>query len=398
MKYIYLLLPILAAGATSCLGDGNETLVFTDETPQTQPEPTEADNLKIPDDASASEAPEIKDDEINTEIPNSTAIVVTKGAYGYIPMSGLKSKDGNWLLLKGTGEDGQNTWLTIDGDPKGVDLIETKSAWTQNAFLTPTDLVFLINNSSSMAEEVNVLVDGISEWVDRVTNQGIDLRTGFVSYDEGQFSINGASDLTEPADIINYLHRDGSTGTARTSGFTGSAAQKLEEVSHMDDYINDYSNECEVLALRFAHDRFDFRPISNRIYINLTDEPNQPGGRAKWSVDVLRPQNGFWMPSYGTVYCVYSGNTDFTVVPQITEQPWLMAEYTGGIAQFCPPDFAGVSLLTLEATQAITHSHLIRFRTTDAYNDDKTHTVKITVATPDGTFAEKTMQMTFVKE
>lgn len=398
MKFKYfILMPLLAVGVVSCLSDGNETLAFTDPTQNNQ-EPTEADKLEIPEDKDASAAPVIKEEDKNTDIPNAPAVVVTKGAYGYIPMNGIKDKDGDWLQLKGTGEKGQNTWLTIDGDPKGVDLIETKSAWSQNAFRVPTDLVFLINNSQSMKEEVDVLVRDISEWTDMINERGIDLRLGFVSYDEGEYSIHGASDLAVPKEIVNYLCRSNAEGTERANGFNGVSADKLRAAAESDEYIGDFSNECEVLALRYAHDLFSFRPISNRIYINLTDEPNQPGGRSKWSVDVLRPQNGFWEPSYGTVYCVYSGTTYFTVVPQVTEQPWLMSEFTGGTAEFCTPDFKDMSLNSLIATQAITNSYLIRFRTISAYNDDKTHKVKITVATSDGTYSEKTMYLTFIKE
>ncbi len=398
MKFKHYIIPLLALGAASCLSDGTETFVFTDPSIKLK-DPTEADKLNIPEDEDASKAPVIKTEDQNTEIANAPTIVMKKGAYGYIPICGIRDKDGNWLQLKGTVEREQNTWLTIDYTPKGVDIIDTKNVWSQNSFRVPIDVVFLINNSQSMSEEVDVIVRDIARWVDLINEHGIDLRVGFVSYDEGTYSIHGALDLAEPNVIVDYLRRDNSEGIDRANGFTGANADMLKTAAETENYIGDFSNECEMLALCYAHDRFSFRPSSNRIYINFTDEPNQPGGRSKWSVDMLRQQNGYWEPTFGTVYCVYSGTTNFTPVPQVTEQPWLMSEFTGGIAEFCAPDFKDMSLLNLVATQAITHSYLLRFRTTSKYYDDiLKHKVTITVATPDGTKAEKSMSLNFIQE
>ena len=93
----------------------------------------------------------------------------------------------------------------------------------------------------------------------------------------------------------------------------------------------------------------------------------------------------------GTIHSVYSGGEDseqwFTPSEGYFDAPWKMAEYTGGTKLFVNSDFAGVTLSDLPVTGAMQNSYIIRFTNIDEFIDGNTHTVTITIKTPNGNVA-----------
>lgn len=58
------------------------------------------------------------------------------------------------------------------------------------------------------------------------------------------------------------------------------------------------------IMLHYADENFTFREGANRFYVYFTDEPNQPGGNAPWSVLTVNKDSGDynWDSSKGVVY------------------------------------------------------------------------------------------------
>ena len=138
-----------------------------------------------------------------------------------------------------------------------------------------------------------------------------------------------------------------------------------------------------MMALRFANDYFSFRSGANRIYVNFTDEPNQPNHVSGWSVEYLNPSNGNWTPQQGTVHTVFSGSTSFSNQTGYSERPWLMSEYTGGTVLYASSSFSGVSLNDLPVTGAMQHSYSIYFTIPESLKDGQYHSIKVTVLSQD---------------
>ena len=175
--------------------------------------------------------------------------------------------------------------------------------------------------------------------------------------------------------FLNY-----GSGTSRTQHFGGTNASVLQ------NYANNYGytgNECGVMALRFADSYFSFRSGANRIYVNFTDEPNQPDYLSGWSVEFLNPTNGNWTPQQGTVHTVFSGSTNFSNQTGYCEKPWLMSEYTGGTVLYASSNFSGVSLNSLPVTGAMQHSYSIYFTIPETMKDGQYHSLKVTVLSQD---------------
>ena len=147
--------------------------------------------------------------------------------------------------------------------------------------------------------------------------------------------------------------------------------------------------ECGAAALHFADKNFTFRSGANRLYVNFTDEPNQPGGESHkaFSVESVASQND-WAVWQGTIHTVFSGdsfylNADYAWEYLYEEKPWALTEYTGGTSILdAPSDFSGVTLDALPVTGALTNSNNLKFHMTDDLKSG-THTVKITILSPD---------------
>lgn len=330
----------------------------------------EAEDTGIPSDELATPNPEITDP--NTSVPNIQ--VTGEGQIISIFMTGIYDPvTGGWLDLYGTGSPNQNVWVSVDGKPKGILVINNED----NSAAKAIDLVFLVDNSGSMREEADLLAAEIQSWATELSQQNLDIRFGCVGYAEAG-NISGALNLTGLTEIHHYLNR--TSGTSRTEGFAGSDASVLQSFANSMD---NPGGECGARALFFADHCFSFRPGANRIYVNFTDEPNQTGGYSgNFSVEFVNDQTN-WNTSQGTIHTVYSASPNFTE-SSTNEKPWRLSEYTGGTTLYANSDFSDVSLSSLPVTGAMTHSYIIKFLATSDMADGL-HEVLVTIQSKDGT-------------
>ena len=333
----------------------------------------------------------------NVEIPNISAPYIeegTNGAVGNISFTGIKGMDGNFLSLYGTGNDSQNIWMTIDGKAKALTIVNAEDVTKAAAKKGKADIVFLVDNSGSMSEEANALAAQVLAW-SKTISEVVDCQFGCVGYGDNDYGVDGGMDLADITVLDAFLNDRGKYGTGRTYGFYGDNAEKLENLalSSSNGYYNSYYNECGALALHFADEQFTWRSGANRIYINFTDEPNQPATYKQWSVETLNTESELynWNASKGTVHSVYSGtdaaryeeggsyyNYNISNPYGWYEKPWAMSEYTGGITLQTDPYFTEFKLDDIEVTGAITGSYVLRFNVTKDLLTG-THTIVITI-------------------
>ncbi len=345
----------------------------------------------IPNDDKADPNPEIEDP--TASIPNIQYSVEEETGYIVIrvDMTGVQDPETlEWLRLVGTGgADGivQNVWVSVDGRPKGITVYNTIDDTIGRK--VPNDVVFLVDNSGSMSEEADAVARDIVAWA-QLLNTTLDVRFGCAGYDG---AINGARNMTSYEEMSAFLNR--STGTRRTKGFEGEDAGALSSAAEAYRTGGGSSYECGAAALRFADEHFAFRKDANRIYVNFTDEPNQPAGKPEFSVEYVADQST-WDTTKGTIHTVFSGSTSFSERANYQEYPWRMSEYTGGTTLYASSQFTGISLEDLPVTGAMRNSYIIRFTNIDELLDGQPHEVKITVRSADGKVrAEKTFTVTF---
>lgn len=328
----------------------------------------EVEDFGIPSDALATPNPDIEDP--NTSIPNIQ--LSADGKVISIDMTGVQNPAGGWMELFGTNSPDQNIWVTVDGKPKGILVINNAG---NNSNARAVDLVFLVDNSGSMGQEADAVARDIVAWAQELANSGLDIRFGCVGYESG---VNGALNLTGLTEISAYLNRG--SGVGRTKGYGGSDASALSSAASR---YHQSRGECGAEALHFANENFSFRSGANRIYVNFTDEPNQPGSYTQNSVEYFKSQEN-WNTAQGTVHTVYSDANK-----NVTEKPWLLSEYTGGTTLYANSSFTGVSLSALPVTGAMTNSYIIKFLDTSDLTDG-THTIVVTIKSKDGSVrAEK---------
>lgn len=334
----------------------------------------------IPDNSLAGPSPYVNPEESNVSIPNVGFTVKNKVVT--MNMTGIFIKEtGDWLDLQGTQTSGQNIWLEIDGKPRSIKTESTESRVSRAKSLV--DLVFLVDNSGSMSEEADLLAAEIESWSAKLASM-IDIRLGCVGYEDGY--ISGGLDLNVPDSLYKFLNREYYYGTSRTYGFVGDNAIALENVA------GDYSTygECGGAALHFADQNFNFRSGANRLYVNFTDEPNQPGGETRKAYSVLSvASQETWAVWQGTIHTVFSGGDYYDDTyyweDYYYEKPWLMSDYTGGTSILdAPADFEGVTLDALPVTGALANSYNVKFHFTEDLATGL-HTVKITILSPDNT-------------
>lgn len=131
----------------SCAGSGDDTIIL--ET---------GNNSGIPSDELAGENPEIVTS--TTYIPNINYTVEGEDddAIVRIDMTGIQNPETyDWLRLIGTGERGQNVWVSVDGKPKGIAVYNNADDNNEKQRLT-CDLVFVVDNSGSMDDEANTVL------------------------------------------------------------------------------------------------------------------------------------------------------------------------------------------------------------------------------------------------
>jgi hypothetical protein len=330
----------------------------------------------------------------NITIPNPK-FSMESGNIVRVEMTGIMSpKTGQWLDFGDTRASSTlraaveslpaSMYIEHNGQPKGVGVSFADNSKAPKLF----DYIFLVDNSGSMADEANAVANEIADYARYLVQQGLDVRFGCVGYaDYGD--ISGAINLTGSAEINAYLNRNGIVGTSRTKGFSGTDANTLSAAA--SQYASLASGECGSVALKYADNILSFRNGAQRIYVNFTDEPNQPKYK-EYGIELTKPEN--WGYGKGTVHTVFSADT----IPWYSsyEKPWLMSDYTGGTKLFTDEYFTTtkssfrassggepVSLITLPVTGAILYSYIIRFRNTSKVADGQ-HEVKFTVQSLDG--------------
>lgn len=351
---------LLACGLNSCLSDGDSTIIIED-----------GNTTDIPADSDANPNPELNGDE-TAVMPNIQYGIVDENGFAVfrIDMTGIQDKSSlEWIRLYGTGEKKQNVWVEIDGKPKGIKVYNT--ADDGNTHTVPVDLVFLVDNSGSMSEEADVVARDITAWAKKLEASSLSVRFGCVGYDG---AINGAINITTVDELSTWLDRY--TGIGRTVGFapTSDASTFSSNASSYRTGGNS-SNECGVAAARFANDMFSFRSNANRVYVNFTDEPNQPNGYSDFSVEWIKEN---WSTSMGTIHTVFSGGSETK-----REYNYLMSDYTGGTVINTDSSFSGVSLESLPVSDAMQNSYIIRMTNVGDYMDGNVHRLHITVLSSD---------------
>lgn len=382
MKKLHLLLSgLLIAGGvvfTSCVKEDNPT----------------ANNdfivKDIPSDDEAGPNPVINPEDINTIIPNFNYTVNEEGGVSVIrlDMTGVRDPYTNdWVELYGTKHPKQNVWLSLDNKPKGFSITKVT-----NDKKSSVDLVFLVDNSGSMSEEANAIARDIKAWAAKLA-QTIDIKFACVGYSV-YGDINGGIDFTDADGLSDFLGEN--RGTNSTVGFKGDNAADLQTKASTFGYTYD---ECGVMALRFADETYAFRNGANRIYVNFTDEPNQPNNNPEFSTEWVKEVTN-WPATKGTIHTVYSDYNTWTQTINYREYPWNLSEYTGGTTLFADTYFTNVSLDDLPVSGAMLNSYIIRFTNVAGVFDGKPHLVKITVKSqsPKGEIlAEKIYELTFTK-
>lgn len=354
---------------SSCLADGDQSIVLDSGAPQDE-------IAGIPGDHRAEPSPSVNQN--TTVIPNVQYTTEIEGddVIVRLDMTGVQDPETlEWLRLVGTGgEDGdrQNVWVEVDGKPKGIDVYNTiDDEEDANVATVKNDFVFLVDNSGSMSEEADAIARDIIDWATELS-VNLDVRFGCVGYNG---NISGAIDLTTSSKLKTYLERN--SGTSRTVGY-GSSNIENAALSYSSVY-----GECGTLALRFADEKFSFRSGANRIYVNFTDEPNQPGSSPSFSVEYVNPATNSWSSAQGTIHTIFSGTLGQEQI-YVNEDPCKMSVYTGGTSFVVGSNFAGVTLSDLPVTKAMHNSYVIRFTNVDEFMDGLPHEVKITIVSSDG--------------
>ena len=350
----------------------------------------------IPSDGMASENPTVNQEDTNTDLPNFN-YTVTKESGWYVirlDMTGVRDPYTNdWVKLYGTGDSRQNIWLSVDNKPKGFTISNTADAEGAQQ-RKAVDLVFLVDNSGSMSEEANTLAAQVMEWSRKLSMSGLDIQFGCVGYDG---AITGAINLTTIDKLTEYLSY--STGVERTRHFGGADASVLS--SKVEPYRTggNSANECGAAALRFADEQFTFRTGANRVYVNFTDEPNQPNNKPEYSTEWVKDAKN-WPATKGTIHTVFSSGSNWTETVNYREFPWNLSTYTGGTVIYTSSSFSGVNLDDLPVTGALQNSYIIRFSNVENLFDGQEHDVHITIMS-DSTngliLADKTYKIIFEK-
>ncbi len=350
---------------TSCLNNDEETIVL------------EEFLSGIPSDSQATPNPSVPSP--NANIPNIQTTLESTGGEAIIriDMTGISDSDFNWLRLYGTGHAEQNVWVEVDGIAKGILVINNEDDQSSSV---KVDLVFTIDNSGSMSEEADAVARDIKSWAQQLSNSGIDIRFGVVGY--GGY-VDGAIDLTTVDNMSAYL--DEATGVRRTQHFGGANASLLQTYANSFPHASSSvsTNECGAMGIEFADKYFSFRSGANRIYVNFTDEPNQPNNNTNYSVEFFKSQSN-WAAAQGTVHTVFSGSKFTYNRIGDEEQPWLISEYTGGTTLYTNSSFSGITLSSLPVTGAMQHSYIIRFANIRDKLDGRPHLIHVTVVSKDG--------------
>lgn len=346
-------------------------MIFLAACGQTSTEPA-ADNSDIPADPVDVIVPNLQ---FNNILPSAT-FIRTDGNASRIQVNLLGLVDPSTLdpiELFANYEGGTyNFYLEEDGIVKGVKLTKVGINTTLKA-----DIVFTVDNSGSMSEEADSIASRIVDLANFLSQQGLDAQFGCVGYDG---YVNGGINLTDENALESFLNDRlyYNYGTYRTYGFSGPDSASLEQNAW--DYFSEVYGENGVVGVLFADSLFSWRAGAQRVFINFTDEPTQPGGQYEWSTAAMCEK----ILGKATVHTVFSEDSSYYSWQELyDERPWDMSSCTGGTVKFVSSNASDLNLIDLPVTGALSNSYLVEYVTS---NSSGSHNVVITVvsATADG--------------
>ncbi len=330
----------------------------------------ESNNSDIPSDPENISVPDL----VKNNIVPAATFQKTSGNESRIKVNLLGLVDPTTLepidLFADYNEGLHNFYLEEDGVVQGVKLTKVSTSTQLKA-----DIVFTVDNSGSMSEEADSIAARIVDFANFLSQEGLDAQFGCVGYDGW---VNGGMNLSDHTALQTFLNdRYWSIygGTYRTYGFFGPDSADLETIAN--DHFADVWGENGVVGVFYADSVFNWRPGAQRVFINFTDEPTQPGGYYEWSTNAMCEE----MLGVATVHTVFSEDTTWYTgswEDLIQERPWEMSECTGGTVKFVSSDASNLNLLDLPVTGALSNSYLVEFMSASASG---THTVVITVST-----------------
>lgn len=348
----------------------------------------------LPSSKDNAEEPTIDPEDITIEtLPSAVFNVDDTTHIMTISMTGIQSLVNSleFVKLYGSGESDQNVWLSIDNNLVGFSVSNGNEETTISA---KADLIFLVDNSGSMSQEANTVATQLLDWSSELSKV-MDVQFACVGYAET--AISGAIDLTDVSTVSTYLSR--TTGTSRTKGYADNVSS--EATSAASSYTS--TGECGAMAAKFADKYFTFRSGANRIYVNLTDEPNfHSSSHYEWSVEAFNvnavsPYSYSWSSDKGTIHTVISDNGSYSSsYTSYKENPALMSTYTGGTSLTnVNSSYTGVDLSDLPVTGAILNSYLFKVDFTPNLNSG-THVLTIKIYDPTtGVYADYDFDIIF---
>ena len=299
---------------------------------------------------------------VNNRVPAASFSKVSSDRIA-INLQGVLDENGNPITFVGDGSvaDGNNVFVTEDGKLKGIKVSNAGSGNTLEA-----DIVFTVDNSGSMSQEADTIASRITDFVDALSNSGLDIRVGVAGYSS---SVNGGLDLAHKDSLKAYLNRTGKVGTSRTRGFHGENADSLNAKRLL---YNGPGGENGVEAIFFANDLFSWRSNSNRVFINFTDEPNQSGTDSTYTVSAMCEK----LAGFATVHTVFSADTSTITFTDSKQNPLEMSECTSGTIKLIASNASDLDLTNIPVIGALSKTSKIEFITN---NSSTSHEVIVTI-------------------
>lgn len=265
-----------------------------------------------------------------------------------------------------------NIFIQQNGVPKGLLVSKAGPGTTLKA-----DIVFTVDNSESMSEEADVIKSSIISFANTLSERGLDVKFGFVSYDK---SINGAVNITSVSDLLSHINSIRNSETNGKYKFSGNDANTLQ--TNASNYAS-AGGENGVQACLFANQYFTWRTGASKVFINFTDEPTQPNAEdLSFNTAELANKLG----GIATVHTVFSEDPsyDYNYWGKYREKPWAMSEATGGTVKFVDGSAANLVLTDLPVVSTLSNSYSVEYMKGSSTVQEWLVTITVYTPTADG--------------
>ncbi len=252
----------------------------------------------------------------------------------------------------------ENFKVFEDGRAQGFNLLK------ESEYRSKIDLVFLVDITGSMGEEIEGVKNSIANFLDYIRSSGFDVKVAIVPFDDnapgGNFS-PGWLDLSDPEDAENYV--------TQFYAFGG----------------NDWP-ENSYGAMLFAWENVSWRSGSQRVMVLITDAQSHYEGETH--AEPFDPQTtktnllGIFK-GYCTVHVVVSTGgyyNEYDMDFSSPEDPRQIAIETGGLVIYHDP-YEEVDLTSIGITDALVNTYMIVFQSD---SPPGTHTVSVYYEGPEG--------------